>query len=112
VKASPESGGLLSNLAVVDALLGQKQRAIDEAKRSVEMLLISRDAAGSPAALKNLAVVYTWTDETELAFETLNSVAKVPAGIYYGDLKLDPYWDPLRKDPRFEEILAELSPGD
>jgi TolB-like protein/Flp pilus assembly protein TadD len=111
-KASPESAGLLSNLAVVDALLGQKQMAIDEAKSSVEMLTISHDIAGSPAALKNLAVVYTWTDETDLAFETLSSVAKVPAGIYYGDLKIDPYWDPLRKDQRFGEILAELSPGD
>jgi transcription termination factor Rho len=112
VKASPESAGLLSNLAVIDALLGQKQTAIDEAKRSVEMLLISQDIAGGPAALKNLAVVYTWTDETELAFETLNSVAKVPAGIYYGDLKLDLYWDPLRRDPRFQKILADLAPDD
>ena len=86
--------------------------AIDEAKRSVEMLTISQDKAGRPAALKNLAVVYTWTDETELALETLNSLAKVPAGIYYGDLKLDPYWDPLRKDSRFEGILAELAPDD
>ena len=72
------------------------------------MLTISQDVAGSPAALKNLAVVYTWTDETELALETLNSLAKVPAGIYYGDLKLDP----LRKDSRFEGILAELAPDD
>ena len=76
------------------------------------MLTISQDVAGSPAALKNLAVVYTWTDETELAFETLNSVAKVPAGIYYGDLKLDLYWDPLRRDPRFQKILADLAPDD
>ena len=95
-------------MAVIDALLGQKQMAIDEAKRSVEMLTISQDKAGRPAALKNLAVVYTWTDETELALETLNSLAKVPAGIYYGDLKLDP----LRKDSRFEGILAELAPDD
>jgi tetratricopeptide (TPR) repeat protein len=111
VKASPESAGLLSNLAVVDALLGRKQMAIDEAKCSVEMLTISQDIAGSPAALKNLAVIYTWTDELELAFETLRALTKVPCGINHGDLKLDPYWDPLRKDPRFEELLAELSPG-
>ena len=45
----PESAGLLSNLAVIDALLGQKQRAIDEAKRSVELLLISQNTASSPA---------------------------------------------------------------
>ena len=112
VQASPESAGPLSNLAVVDALLGKKQVAIDEAKRSVEILVILQDAASSPAALKNLAVVYTWTDELDLAFETLSSLTKVPCGLYYGDLKLDLYWDPLRKEPRFEELLAELSPGD
>jgi hypothetical protein len=99
-------------LAVVDALLGEKQMAIDEAKRSVEMLLISQDKAGSPAGLKNLAVVYSWTDELDLAFETLRTLTKVQCGIYHGDLKLDLYWDPLRKDPRFEELLAESAPGD
>jgi hypothetical protein len=62
--------------------------------------------------LKNLALVYAWTDELDLAFETLRSLTKVPSGIYYGDLKLDPYWDPLRKDPRFEKLLTELAPGD
>jgi hypothetical protein len=73
---------------------------------------ISQDIAGSPAALTNLAVVYTWTDELELAFEKLRALTKVPCGIYHGDLKLDPYWDPLRKDPRFEELLGESAPGD
>jgi serine/threonine protein kinase/tetratricopeptide (TPR) repeat protein len=112
VQASPGSAGLLSNLAVVDALLGEKHKAIAEARRTVEMLPISQDAVGGPAMLKNLAVVYTWTNELHLAFETLRSLTKVPSGIYYGDLKLDPYWDPLRKDPRFEKLLAELAPGD
>jgi hypothetical protein len=111
VQASRESAGLISNLAVVDALLGRKQMAIDEAKCSVEILTISQDIAGSPA-LKNLAVVYTWTDELDLAFETLRALTKVACGTYYGDLKLDLYWDPLRKDPRFEELLAESAPRD
>jgi hypothetical protein len=108
--ASPESVGLLSNLAVVDALLGNKHKAIAESKRTVEMLPVSRDAIGGLAVLKNLAVVYAWTDEPHLAFETLHSLTKVPSGIYYGDFKLDLYWEPLRKDPRFEELLTELKP--
>jgi hypothetical protein len=62
--------------------------------------------------LKNLAVVYTWTDEPHLAFEILCSLAKVPSGVYCGDLKLDPYWDSLRKDQRFEKLLTELAPCD
>jgi serine/threonine protein kinase/Flp pilus assembly protein TadD len=112
MQASPESAGFLSNLAVIDALLGDKHKAIAEAKRSVEMLPISQDAVAGPAVLKNLAVVYAWTDELHLAFETLHFLTKVFNGIYYGDLKLDLYWDPLRKDPRFEKLLAELSPAD
>jgi hypothetical protein len=60
----------------------------------------------------NLAVVYAWTGELDLAFETLASSAKTPAGIYYGQLKRDPLWDPIRKDPRFEKLLAELAPKD
>ena len=65
----------------------------------------------SQAAL-NLAVVYAWTDEFDLAFETLVSLTKTPGDIFYGQLKLDPYWDPLRKDPRFEKLMAELAPKD
>jgi hypothetical protein len=62
--------------------------------------------------LKNLALVYAWTDELDSAFETLVSLKKTPVGLRCGQLKLDPYWDPLRKDPRFEKLLAELAPKD
>jgi hypothetical protein len=60
--------------------------------------------------MTNLAVVYAWTDEFDLAFETLVPMTKVPSGVFYGDLKFDPLWDPLRKDPRFDKLLAELAP--
>ena len=58
----------------------------------------------------NLAAVYAWTNESDLAFETLTSLSKVPNGLYYGPLKREPYWEPLRKDPRYEKLLAELAP--
>jgi tetratricopeptide (TPR) repeat protein len=103
---------LLSQLAVVDALLDNKEAAVSEAKRAVEMLPISKDALRGPRILINLAVVYAWTNELDVAFATLVSVTKTPFGIYYGQLKLDPFWDPLRKDPRFDELLAELAPRD
>jgi tetratricopeptide (TPR) repeat protein len=103
---------LLSNLAVVDALLGQKEAAVAEAKRTVEMLPISKDALEGPGIVMNLAVVYAWTDEFDRAFETLSPLTKTPFGIFYGQLKRDPYWDPLRKDPRFDKLLAELAPKD
>jgi hypothetical protein len=97
---------------VVDALLNHKETAIAEAKRAVELLPISKDALGGLQIQLNLAVVYAWTNELDLAFETLSPLTKIPNGIYHGQLKRDPYWEPLRQDPRFDKLLAELAPRD
>jgi hypothetical protein len=110
VQASQGNARLLSNLAVVDALLGRKNKAIAEGKLAVKMLPVSQDAVSGPKVLKNLAVVYAWTGELNLALKILCSLTKIPAGTYYGELRLDRYWDPLRKDPRFERLLSELAP--
>jgi serine/threonine protein kinase/tetratricopeptide (TPR) repeat protein len=112
VQKAPESALLLSQLAVVDALLNHKETAIAEAKRAVELLPISKDAVLGPQIQINLAVVYAWTNESDLAFGTLSSSAQVPYGIFYGPLKRDPYWEPLRQDPRYEKLLAKLAPRD
>jgi serine/threonine protein kinase/tetratricopeptide (TPR) repeat protein len=109
---SPDSADLLSQLAVVDALLAKTETAIAEAKRATELLPFSEDAVDGPPLLINLAVVYAWTNELDLAFETLEPLAKIPSGVFYGPLKLDPLWDPLRNDPRFDKLLAELAPSD
>ena len=102
---------LISDLAVVDALLGQKEAAIAEAKRAIEMLPIYKDAVNGPGIMMNLAVVYAWTNETDLAFEKLSPLTEMPFGIFYGQLKRDPYWDPLRSDVRFDKLLAQLAPN-
>jgi Flp pilus assembly protein TadD len=68
---SPEDAKLLSNLAIVDALLGRKQDAIGEAKHAIEMRPTSKDALAGPGIVANLALVYAWTNELDLAFETL-----------------------------------------
>jgi hypothetical protein len=112
VKQSPENANLLSQLAVVDALLENKESAIYGAKRARDMMPISKDAIEGMRVLKNLALVYAWTDELDLAFETLVSLKKTPTSLRYDQLKLDPYWEPLRKDPRFDKLLAELAPKD
>jgi TolB-like protein/Tfp pilus assembly protein PilF len=112
VQESPGNAKLLSNLAVVDALLGKKENAIGEAKRAVEMLPVSQDAIDGPGILMNLAAVYAWTNEPGPALDQLEVLAKLPNGVYYGNLKGDPYWEPLRKDPRFAKLLAELAPRD
>ena len=56
------------------------------------------------------ATICAWTGERDLAIEQLETLAKIPAGASYGDLRLDPLWDSLRGDPRFEKIVASLAP--
>lgn len=112
VQKSLQNAPLLSQLAVVDALLNKKETAISEAKRAVEMLPTAVDAMEGPCLELNLAVVYAWTNELDLAFEKLSALTKVANGIFYGQLKWDPLWEPLRQDPRYEKLLAQLAPRD
>jgi TolB-like protein len=102
----------LSVLAVIDAAIGQKEMAIREARRAVELLPVSQDAFIGPALLVNLATVYALTNESDLAFQVLVASARTPSGVNYGHLMLDPGWDAIRQDPRFEKLVAELAPRD
>ena len=61
--------------------------------------------------MQYLAVIYAWCGETDLAFEQLEATARIPSPLSYGELKLNPWWDSLRGDPRFEKILASLAPA-
>jgi len=112
VEAHSGDAVLLSRLGIIDAALGRKEEAIQEAKRAVEMLPISEDGENGPSLISNLAVVYALTNEPNLAFEELNVSVKITGGVNYGELKLDPAWDPIRTDPRFDKLLAQLAPKD
>ena len=80
------------------------------AKRGVEVFPVTRDALIGREMLHTLAVVYTWTGEKDLAFETLFALAKTPHGqVHVGDLKLNPDWDNLRSDPRFAQLMTEAA---
>jgi hypothetical protein len=108
----PENAQLIGALGLADAFLNNKKEAISEAKRATEMLPISKDALDGPGVAINLAQVYAWTNELDLAFETLGPLTRVPGGLYYGDLKNSSLFEPLRKDPRYQKLLAELAPKD
>ena len=58
----------------------------------------------------NLAQIYAWTGDKDSAIEQIATVERVPNLLSYGLLKLDPRWDPLRADPRFEKIVQSLAP--
>jgi serine/threonine-protein kinase len=110
LRARPDDARLLSSLGVIDAALGRKEDALREGRRAVELMPIAKDSLDGPPLVSNLALIYAWTGERDLAIEQLAIVAEIPCGPSYGDLRLNPYWDPLRGDPRFEKILASLAP--
>jgi hypothetical protein len=71
---------------------------------------VTKDAVAGPEILRFFAVICAQTGEHDLAIEQLETLAKIPAGVSYGEIRLDPFWDPLRGDPRFEKIVASLAP--
>src|SRR5436853_321968 len=97
-------------LGMADAVLGHKKDAIREGRRAVELLPVTKDAIIGSRLVQNLALVYAWTGEKDLALEQLTIAARIRGYLSYGDLRLHPYWDPLRGDPRFEKIRASLAP--
>ncbi len=110
VRARPDDGSVLCVLGLIDAALGRKEEALREGRRAVELLPVAKDALDGPDILYFYAVICAWTGERDLAIEQLQTLAKIPAGTSYGELRLNPYWDPLRGDPRFEKIVASLAP--
>ena len=97
-------------LGMADAALGNREEAIREGRRAVELMPVSKNAIEGPLLIKYLAVIYAWANEKDLAIKRLDEATKVPNNLSYGELRLHPYWDPLRGDPRFENIVASLAP--
>ena len=110
VQAQPDYGPAWCVLGVIDAALGRKEDALREGRRAVELLPVEKDSINGAHMIHYLAMIAAWVGEKDLAFEQLAFSARTPAGVTYGELKLDPFWDPLRGDPRFEEIVASLAP--
>jgi TolB-like protein len=107
----PDDARTIAVLAQVDAGLGQKEAAIAEGRHAVDLMPLSRDAYDGMLVLQGLAQVYTWTGETEKALELVRQLMSIPGYLTYGYLKVDPSWNPLRNDPRFEQFVASLAPS-
>src|SRR5437870_229828 len=110
VRAQPDYGPPLGVLGLIDAALGRKEEALLEGRRALELAPMAKDSLDGVDVLYVYAVICAWTGERDLAIEQVETLAKIPAGPSYGEIRLGPNWDPLRGDPRFEKIVASLAP--
>jgi TolB-like protein/class 3 adenylate cyclase/Tfp pilus assembly protein PilF len=113
VQAQPDYGPTLCVLGLIDAALGRKDLALDEGRRAIALMPVEKDIYNGSLVLQYFAITAAWAGEKELALQQLEAGLRTPAAalmLSYGALKLFPFWDPLRGDPRFEKIVASLAP--
>jgi tetratricopeptide (TPR) repeat protein len=111
MRDQPDYAAGLCALGVIDAALGNKEDAIREGERAVELIPVGKSALDGPMLIQYLAVIHAWAGDKDRALGQLAKAAKLPGShVTYGHLRLNPIWDPLRGDPRFEAIIASLAP--
>jgi hypothetical protein len=113
VQAQPEYGPALCVLGLIDAALGRKELALDEGRRAITLTPVEKDVNNGSRVLQYFAITAAWAGEKELALQDLQAGLRAPDAsqmLSYGALKLLPFWDPLRGDPRFEQIVESLAP--
>ena len=110
LNAQPDYPEALCALGLVEAALGQKAQAIDNGRRAVDLLPLTKDTVDGAYMITSLALIYAWCGEKKLATEQLEVATRIPSDLSYGQLRLHPQWDALRGDPRFEAIMTSLAP--
>jgi hypothetical protein len=113
VQAQPDYGPALCVLAMIDAGLGRKEQALDEGRRAIALTPMEKDVNTGSRVIQYFAITAAWTGDKELALQQLETGLRAPVAavvLSYGALKLLPFWDPLRGDPRFEKLVASLAP--
>lgn len=110
VEEQPGYAEAMCVLGVFDAALGEADEAVKNGREAVKLIPATSNAIEGAVALQYLALIYCWSGKNDLAFETLATAARTPGSVSYGELKLHPFWDRLRSDPRFDQIVASLAP--
>lgn len=101
----PEDARIHSSLGLAYAGLGRNEEAIREGKTAVKLLPVTKDAWRGPFRVCDLAHIYVMVGEYDAAIEQLEYLLSIPGEISIPLLKLDPTWDPLRDNPRFQKML-------
>jgi tetratricopeptide (TPR) repeat protein len=110
IKQNPQDSRLYTSRGIACAGLGEKETAIREGKHGYELLPISREAWRGSFRLLDLAKIYTMVGEPDLAIQALDELLSRPTdAISIALLKIDPTWDALRENPKFQEILQNYS---
>jgi serine/threonine-protein kinase len=114
-KTAPDSNaaaGRHSCLGLVYAALGEAASAIAEGQKAMAMCPTSKDAIDGPAMEENMAVIYALLGDADHAIPILKRLLQIPyaGAITPALLRLDPVWDQIRNDPRFQELAAEKKP--
>ncbi|UCC83921.1 MAG: tetratricopeptide repeat protein, partial [Gemmatimonadota bacterium] len=108
VQEEPAALGLLGyELSLAYAGLGRAEDAIQVARAAVDMFPLSKDAWRGANLLSNLAEVYVRVGEYDAAIEQLELLLSIPSPLSANLLRVDPLWDPLRDDPRFQKLLED-----
>jgi TolB-like protein/Flp pilus assembly protein TadD len=107
LQKQPDYAEAISVIGMIDAALGRKEDALREGRRAVELLPATKDVMTGSELLRNLALIYAWTGEKELALDQIAAALKGPGHITYGQLRLHPWWDAIRQDPRFDKLVEE-----
>jgi tetratricopeptide (TPR) repeat protein len=111
IQEQPDYAPAWSLLGKAEAGLGHEKEAIEAGRRGCELLPVSKDAWDGPSHILDLALIYTWLGQKNLALNELERASELPASpLTYGDVKFNPLWDPLREDPRYEKIVTSLAP--
>jgi len=113
VQAQPDYGPALCVLAMIDAGLGRKELALEEGHRAIALTPMEKDVNTGSRVIQYFAITSAWAGDKELALRQLETGLRAPDAsllLSYGALKLLPFWDPLRGDPRFEKIVTSLAP--
>jgi len=107
LQKQPDYAEAMSVIGMIDAALGRKEDALREGRRAVELLPVTKDVMTGSELLRNLALIYAWTGEKELALNQIAAALQGPGHITYGQLRLHPWWDAIREDPRFDKLVEE-----
>jgi tetratricopeptide (TPR) repeat protein len=107
IKTRPDDPPLYSALGIAYAGLGFKDKAIQAARKAVELMPVSMEAYRGIFRVRDLAQVYVMVGEYDKAFDRIEYLLSIPGELSVALLKIDPVWAPLRGLPRFHKLVEK-----